>query len=139
MRLEHVNLVTEDIDVTISFLKIAFPHWKIRGQGKGEWYGKPRTWVHFGEDDTYLAISDHGKAPNRDLTGDSMGLAHIGFVVDDLDGLIARYAAHGYQPSEERLITEHRKSAYYIDGAGFEYEFNQYMSDIPAQRHVYPD
>ena len=137
MRIEHINLVVRDIEPTLEFLKIAFPHWEIRGSGQSDWYGKPRTWLHFGEDDSYIALSDNGEGAGRDLTGHKPGLAHIGFVVDDLDGIMARYAAKGIAPSVDLTEIPARKNVYYVDPAGIELEFVQYLSDLPAERHNY--
>ena len=137
MRIEHVNLVVRNIEEVTNFLGIAFPHWKIRGQDKSEWYGKPRTWLHFGEDDFYIALSDNGEGPNRDLMKHTPGLAHTGLVIDDIGGLIARYRANGIEPSQDLTTFPARKNVYYIDPAGFEWEFIQYLSDIPTERHHY--
>ena len=62
---EHINLVIKDLDQSIRFYQAAFPHWKIRTQGGGEWYGKPRKWVHFGDDYQYLALNEFGEGENR--------------------------------------------------------------------------
>ncbi len=137
MRIEHINLVVTEIEPTMAFLKIAFPHWKIRGQGDSHWYGKPRTWLHFGEDDFYIALSNNGEGKNRDLTKHDPGLAHIGFVVDDLDGVIKRYHLQGIAPSQGPTEELARKNVYFIDPSGLEFEFTQYLSDIPAERHNY--
>ena len=40
MYLEHVNLVVKSIDRSLAFYRAAFPHWWVRTEGKGEWYGK---------------------------------------------------------------------------------------------------
>ena len=37
----------------VLFLTTAFPHFKIRGGGKGD-----RKWIHLGDDDTYLALNE---------------------------------------------------------------------------------
>lgn len=137
MRIEHINLVVREIEPTMDFLKIAFPHWKVRGSGKSDWYGKPRTWLHFGEEDSYIALSDNGEGESRDLKGHKPGLAHIGFVVDDVDGIIARYADHGISPSSDKSEGLSRKNVYFTDSAGIELEFVQYTSDIPSERHDY--
>lgn len=139
MRIEHVNLVVTEIEPTMAFLKIAFPHWQIRGQAQSHWYDKPRTWLHFGEDNFYIALSDNGEGENRDLTKHAPGLAHIGFVIDDMDGLIARYREQNIEPSVDLTVGRSRKNVYYIDPAGFEFEFVQYLSDIPAERHNYDE
>jgi len=137
MKLEHVNIVVTDIKPTTDFLQIAFPHWRVRGQGNSPWYGKPRTWLHFGDDETYIALSDNGEGENRDLSGHKPGLAHIGFIVDDLDGLIARYHAKGIEPSVALTEDSTRKNVYYVDPNELEFEFVQYLSDIPSERNDY--
>lgn len=50
MFLEHVNLVVTDLKKSLSFYQAAFPHWYIRSEGAGKWNGKPRKWIHFGDD-----------------------------------------------------------------------------------------
>ncbi|NNO09602.1 VOC family protein, partial [Vibrio sp. B4-12] len=55
MKIEHINLVIKDLEQSLHFYRAAFPHWKIRAKGGGEWYGKARTWVHFGDEYHYLA------------------------------------------------------------------------------------
>ena len=55
IQLEHVNLVVKDIPEMLTFYKAAFPHWYVRDEGKGEWSGKPRNWLHFGDEYQYIA------------------------------------------------------------------------------------
>jgi hypothetical protein len=50
-RLEHANLVVAAIEPTLDFIQTAIPEWKVRGQGRMEWHGKPRRWLHVGDDD----------------------------------------------------------------------------------------
>ncbi|MGI9276501.1 MAG: VOC family protein [Endozoicomonas sp.] len=137
--LEHVNLVVKDIASSLKFYQAAFPHWQVRGSGKGEWYGAPRQWVHFGDDDLYLAFSDHGTGNNRDLTGTQVGLAHFAFVTNNLDALLERLAAAGYKPAKDGAESPWRKNIYFFDPDGFEVEFVEYLSDIPAERNHYDD
>ena len=81
LHLEHLNLVVNDIPQTLSFYQAAFPHWAVRGGGQNDWYGKPRSWVHFGDDYQYLAFNDNGVGENRDLKGHQVGLAHFAYVL----------------------------------------------------------
>jgi len=134
-RLEHINLVGKNIENSLAFYQAAFPHWKIRAEGDGEWYGKPRRWVHFGDDYQYIAINDFGEGENRDLTGHSMGLAHIAFAVNDLDAVIKRLIKAGFPIDKEGAEAEFRKNVYFIDADGFEVEFIQYLSDLPEERN----
>ncbi len=135
--LEHVNLVVSDIEKTLAFYQAAFPHWQVRGGGEGKWYGKPRNWVHFGDDYQYLAFNDDGVGENRDLTGHQIGLAHFAFATNDMAGVIKRLAQAGFAVDKEGAEDEYRSNVYFIDPNGYEVEFVQYHSDIPAQRNTY--
>ncbi len=135
MYLEHVNLVVSDLDAALAFYRAAFPHWRIRDKARGEWYGKPRTWLHFGDDYQYLAMSDHGEGNNRELGGHQVGFAHFAFVINNLDALVVRMAEAGFEPSKDGAKAPHRRNIYYIDPAGFEVEFVQYLSDLPGERN----
>ncbi len=135
-RLEHVNLVGKNIKNSLAFYQAAFPHWEIRAQGEGQWYGKSRNWVHFGDDYQYLAISDFGEGENRDLTGHTVGFAHLAFAVTNLDALIKRLKDAGYQIYKEGSEARFRKNIYFLDADGFEVEFTEYSSDLPQERNV---
>ena len=134
--LEHINLVVTDIEKSLKFYRAAFPHWHVRGGDKGEWSGKPRNWLHFGDDYQYLAISDFGEGENRDLEGHSMGLAHIAFAVHNLDALIKRLNTAGYPIFKNGSDDEYRKNIYFLDADGFEVEFTEYLSDLPHERNA---
>lgn len=136
IHIEHINFVVSDIDASLVFYRAAFPHWRVREQEQGEWYGKPRTWVHFGDDYQYLAFGDNGEGKNRDLSSHQVGLAHIAFVTTNLDALIARFEAAGFTPDKAGADEPYRRNIYYIDPAGFEVEFVEYLSDVPAQRNL---
>lgn len=136
IHLEHVNLVVSDIDASLAFYRAAFPHWRVRDREQGSWSGKPRTWLHFGDDYQYLAFGDNGEGENRDLSGHQIGLAHIAFVTNNLDALIARLEAAGFSPDKDGAPEPHRRNIYYIDPAGFEVEFVEYLSDLPAERNL---
>ncbi len=135
IQLEHINLVVSDIDSMLHFYGAAFPHWQVRSQGDGDWYGKPRHWLHFGDDYNYLALSDNGEGDNRDLTGHQVGLAHFAFVTHDLNAMIKRLTEAGYPVHKPGMDNRYRKNIYFLDPQGFEVEFVQYLSDIPAERN----
>ncbi|MFY8327841.1 VOC family protein [Pseudoalteromonas sp. ZZD1] len=135
MYLEHVNLVVDDVDAMLHFYKAAFPHWYIRSQGKSAWHGKPRQWLHFGDDYHYLALSDNGEQKNRDLTGHQVGLAHFAYVTNDIAAVINRLELAGYSIDKPGADNPFRKNVYFIDPAGFEVEFVEYLSDIPKERN----
>ncbi len=136
-KLEHANLVVRDLKPTLEFLKAAFPAWSIRGEGEGDWYGKPRRWLHFGNDDFYITLNDNGEGEPRDLKGHTPGLAHLGFEVASVDRLMDRLKKAGYEPSHMGEDHPHRCNVYYIDGEGLEFEFVEYNSDLPAEKNLY--
>ncbi|MEQ8954155.1 MAG: VOC family protein [Gammaproteobacteria bacterium] len=136
LHLEHVNLVVDDLSAALDFYQAACPHWRGRASGQGEWYGKPRKWAHFGDDFQYLAFNDHGEGSNRDLEGHQVGLAHFAFVTDNIEALTARLQDAGYQIANNGVEEPWRRNVYFIDPAGFEVEFVQYLSDLPAQRNL---
>ncbi|EAR11096.1 VOC family protein [Reinekea blandensis] len=139
LQLEHINLVIRDLKRSLHFYRAAFPHWHIRSKGDGEWYGKPRTWVHFGDDHQYIALNEFGEGNNRDLTGHQVGLAHFAFVTVNLDALIERLESAGFAIANPGATEPHRRNVYFIDPDGFEIEFVQYLSDSPAERNAQPD
>ncbi|WP_018995883.1 VOC family protein [Hirschia maritima] len=137
IRLEHVNLVVEDIEPTLKFLIAAFPDWKVRGRGESSWSGKPRKWVHFGSDDYYITLNDNAEGEARDLAGHSPGLAHIGFEIRNADDLLKRVSAAGFEPHLVSSDSDYRKSVYYHLPCGVEFEFIAYESDLNEQRNEY--
>lgn len=139
MQLEHLNLVISNLEQSLKFYRAAFPHWRIRSKGGGEWYGKPRTWVHFGDDYQYLALNEFGEGDNRDLSGHQVGLAHFAFVTQNIDDLKERLVAAGFPIVNPGADEPYRRNVYFIDPDGFEVEFVQYLSDRPEQRNAQPE
>ncbi|WP_166376401.1 VOC family protein [Pseudoalteromonas sp. Z9A4] len=135
MYLEHVNLVASDIDSMLKFYQAVFPHWSVRSEGRGDWHGKPRRWVHFGDDTHYIAISDHGEGENRNLSGHQIGFAHFAYVTNHLNEVVIRLNKAGFGISKQGSENPFRKNVYFIDPAGFEVEFVEYLSDIPSERN----
>jgi catechol 2,3-dioxygenase-like lactoylglutathione lyase family enzyme len=141
VRLEHVNLVMQDIQPTLDFLLIAFPHWKIRGEGDMVWgraeNAVPRHWLHVGDDDYYLTLNDNAQGEIRNVSSTQAGVAHLGFIVDDLEELILRLATCGFTVDISGQSHPFRQTVYYNDPAGFQFEFLQYGSDKPEEKNMY--
>ncbi|SQD80748.1 VOC family protein [Moritella yayanosii] len=137
IHLEHVNLIVRDIEETLTFYRAAFPHWSIRGGDKGEWSGKARNWIHFGDDYQYLAFGDNGVGENRDLAGHQVGLAHFAYVTDDITGVMQRLTEAGFSIAKDGMDDEYRQNIYFLDPNGYEVEFVQYNTDIPTLRNRY--
>jgi predicted enzyme related to lactoylglutathione lyase len=134
--IEHLNLVVSDIPAALSFYQAAFPHWRIRDSGTSEWSGKSRKWLHFGDDNQYLTFNDNGVGNNRDLAGHQTGLAHFAFVTDNIDAMISRLADAGFAVAKDGAEEPYRRNVYFVDPAGFEVEFVEYLSDLPQQRNL---
>ena len=137
LHLEHLNLVVKNIPAALKFYQAAFPHWRVRGGGENDWYGKPRNWLHFGDDYQYLAFADNGVEENRNLKEHQVGLAHFAFVTSDINGLIERLKEAGFEISIDGADNPYRKNVYFIDPDGFEVEFVEYLSDQPELRNQY--
>ncbi|MDP2561137.1 VOC family protein [Psychrobium sp. 1_MG-2023] len=135
--LEHLNLVVQDIPRALKFYQAAFPHWQIRGGGDSEWYGTPRSWVHFGDDYQYLTFNDSGTGENRNLMSNQLGLSHFAFVTSSLDAIVARLNEAGFDIAKPGAEDPYRKNVYFVDPDGYEVEFVEYLSDIPSQRNLY--
>jgi len=135
MYLEHLNLVVKDIPETLSFYRAVFPHWRIRSEGQADWYGVERNWVHFGDDYQYLTFNDDGVGENRDLSGHQVGLAHFAYVTEDLQGVCDRLEAAGFAIAKPGAENRFRRNVYFIDPNGYEVEFVEYLSDLPAERN----
>jgi len=137
MYLEHLNLTVSNIEETLKFYRVAFPNWYVRGEGDQIWNGKPRKWLHFGDDNQYLTFCDDGEGSNRDLSGHQVGLAHFAFVVTNLDAMQARLLKAGFKQAKDGAGEPYRSNLYYLDPNGFEVEFVEYHSDLNEQRNAY--
>jgi len=134
-RLEHANLVVRDLEGALRFLRTALPELRIRGEGPGKDGGR---WVHLGTDEAYLALSEaRVESPVRTPYSGSAGLDHLGFEVDDAEAVRARLRAAGYRDSTVPNDHPHRRRVYFRDAEGGDWEFVQYLSDDPAERHDY--
>jgi catechol 2,3-dioxygenase-like lactoylglutathione lyase family enzyme len=136
VRLDHANLTVRDLDETIRFLCTAFPDFRIRGEGE-TWTGA--RWVHVGNDDTYLALQQCRSEPAEPWVpyGGKPGTNHLGFEVDDADALRARMRAAGYEDTTVRNRHPFRRRVYFHDREGNDWEFVQYLSADPKERHDY--
>jgi hypothetical protein len=121
---EHINLVSSNVDKTVAFLQTAIPSWHIRGQGSSK---KCPRWIHFGDDETYLCIEDRGfgEKSNHE-TYHHVGVNHIGIVVDDVVALAERMREMDYKEGLHAPDHNSRSRYYFFDHDDFEYEFVEY-------------
>ena len=133
--LEHANITVNNLKAAIAFFTTAFPHFKIRGGGKGE-----REWVHLGDDETYLALNQTTKNQTpEEKNYNRVGINHLGFVVNNVEEIAQRLLANGYLRDYPKQIEKFRIRDYFADEEGNQYEFVQYLSEEPSERNSYTD
>lgn len=140
MQLEHANITVKSLDESIRLLKTAFPQAEIRGQGSLHGGSKGGRWAHFGNASFYVALQENAQhSARQDMTYEHDGINHIGFVVTDLDDLIARMTAQGYSMTPASALDSHpaRRRAYFFDGNAIEWEFVEYLTANAEQRNDY--
>ncbi|MBI3829115.1 MAG: VOC family protein [Planctomycetes bacterium] len=130
--LEHANLTVRNIEESLRFITTAFPHWKVRGGGGA---GKDR-WVHIGTDETYIALGESKDDPKGNFY-EGTGVNHLGYVVDDAEGVKKRLLAAGFKEGFKPTQHPNRLRVYIFDPDGMEWEFVQYYSDDPKLKNDY--
>lgn len=134
IKLEHANLSVADVEATTRFLITAFPEFRLRGEGHDS---QGRPWRHVGTNDFYVALQAVPQRSGREPYGNATGLNHLGWEVEDVDALEARMRAAGYRPNLRDDTHPARKRTYFLDADGYDWEFVEYLSDDPAERHDY--
>ena len=136
-QLDHVNVTVVDISRAAAFLQVAFPHFRVRGSGKSDHGDWTEAWAHLGTDDGYVCLNESSRVKQIERNNrEETGVNHVGFMVDDVDALLASYETQGLNcaridesPSRLRL--------YVTDSDGITWEFIQYLSDASAVRNDY--
>lgn len=121
MRLEHVNVTVSDVERSARFY-CELLDLQVRWRGKN---ARGADAVHVGDDRSYVAFfQGEGQGqPPPDYT--TVGLNHVGFVVDSLDDAkqtlakfeLAAHAEHDYEPG---------RRVYFFDHDGVEVELVEY-------------
>jgi extradiol dioxygenase family protein len=134
--MEHANIIVSSIDEAKKFLKLAFPEFEHRGEGKSP--GK--RWEHFGTAETYVALEEMDESTSTDRKPHhDPGINHIGFVVEDVEGMAEKLAGAGFRSGDVHIEGEgpYRKRVYIFDGVGNEWEFVEYLTDDSSKANVY--
>ncbi len=134
IRLEHANLSVTDADALTHFIEAAFPSFRVRGAGND---GAGRPWRHVGDEQFYIALQTVPAGAVRTPYGDTPGMNHLGWEVDDLDELRQRMEKAGYPPNLWDDSHPARRRLYFYDPDGNDWEFVEYASDDPTQRNDY--
>lgn len=136
VRLEHANMCVQNVDAMISFLRAAFPEFRVRGKGISK---MGTTWLHIGTDNTYIALQEANSenASEWKPYSGAPGVNHLAYEVDNVDELRKRLLAGGFQESTVPNSHPFRKRIYFYDPEGNDWEFVQYLSENPAERNDY--
>ena len=140
MYLEHANITVPSIDKSVDFLSAAFPDFRERGGGALFGDEKLGKWLHFGNDETYVALQEvTHEVGDVDNNYQTAGVNHIGFVVEDIETIVERCKSNGHEPTDASSmgVYPYRNRVYFIDGCGLEWEFVQYLSDDKSEQNDY--
>ncbi len=135
IRLEHANICVTDIEAMMKFLQTISPDFKIRGGGGT---GSDR-WVHFGNNETYIALQQASEKLKTNFTpySGTPGVNHLAFEVDDVEALQNKLEKAGYKNSTVPNNHPFRKRIYFYDPEGNDWEFVEYLTEIQSERHDY--
>lgn len=136
LKLEHANLSVTDVESITRFLAAAFPEFRVRGQGLDS---QGRRWRHVGTDDFYVALQAVPESTDRSPYGNRAGLNHLGWEVDDLDALTKRLRDAGFEANTHDDGHPARRRRYFFDPEGNDWEFVEYRTGDPAERHQYDE
>ena len=134
MRLEHANLSVRDANAMTHFLQTVAPDFQVRGEGLDD-HGRP--WRHVGNQDFYIALQTVKEGDTREPYGNTPGLNHLGWEVDNVEILEERMRQAGYLPNLR--VDDHpaRVRLYFYDPEGNDWEFVEYFSNNPTERNDY--
>ena len=135
IRMEHANLHVRHFDAAVKFLTAAFPEFRVRSANEQNGL----RWMHIGTDETYIALNETEEDSVADWAPYSgkPGVNHLGYEVDDVDGVRDRLAAAGFRESTYPNRHPYRKRVYFYDADGNDWEFVQYLTDDRSLRNDY--
>lgn len=123
-RFEHINLSCQDIDASKQFYQTLFSDWFVRAEG--EWQGN--RWMHLGNSQFYLALNHSPEAKHDHRPYESIGINHVGFVIDSGEKMKANLEANGIEYyTMSAPETKHR--IYVNDPDGNEIELVEYQEN----------
>ena len=67
------------------------------------------------------------------------GVNHIAWVVKDIDSVVSRLDAKGYEKTIVDYDSPYRKRVYYVDSSGFEWEIVEYTTTDKNKKNSYED
>jgi catechol 2,3-dioxygenase-like lactoylglutathione lyase family enzyme len=122
-RIEHINKVCQNLEITLKFYQTLFPDWYIRAQEKADDF----DWMHFGNRQFYMSLYERHDQP-KPIPLDTGNIDHVGFVIEDGEKMIAVLEAHGIEYFvEDAPETKYR--IYIQDPDGTALELVEYRGD----------
>ena len=139
--IEHANITVRDTDVMIEFIQTALPDFQIRKR----WEIDGFEWTHLGTDASYFALMHPLNIPEKNMDlyqhdTSATGVNHLCVVVSDVEGVRERLLHAGYQRgfnNGDLIDTEVRRSVYFHDPDGREFEFMEYLTEDIEKRNSY--
>ena len=139
--LEHANITVRDTDAMIEFIQTALPDFTIRKR----WELPGFEWTHIGTEVSYIALMHPLNIPRESMelyhhNSSATGFNHLGVVVSDVEGVRKRLLDAGYQRgfnNGDVINTKVRKSVYFRDPDGREFEFMEYLTEDIGERNSY--
>ncbi|MBU2713389.1 VOC family protein [Zooshikella harenae] len=123
-----MNITVVDIQRSVHFLLVAFPHWTMRARGQYEWQNIAVYWVHVGDGSCNLALQStaievyYPQGANEHNTC-------LGFAVNSLSTLKNRLALGGYNiESQVEQVGNQGLRVFYRDENNISYEFVEYAT-----------
>ncbi len=124
IRFEHINLSCQDINASKNFYQTLFPNWYVRAEG----VFNGRRWMHFGDNQFYLALNDETEQERVHNAYENIGINHVGFVIKDGEAMKKMLEDEGIEYyTMSALETKHR--IYVNDPDGNEIELVEYNPD----------
>ncbi len=132
-RLDHAKLLVRDIEEMIRFLRTAVPGLRVRGGGGSG----PDRWLHLGTNAFYFALEQATGEPAETWTPDAgrSGRDHLRIEVEDAEAVRKRLREAGHRDTTRPNPHPHRHRVSFRDPEGNDWEFVEYRSSDPSQRH----
>jgi len=123
-RFEHINLACKDIEATKKFYQTIFSDWYVRVEGVFE----GNRWMHFGNNQFYLALNDHPELKHVHTAYENIGINHVGFTIQDGEAMKKLLDSEGI---EYYIMTapETKYRIYVNDPDGNEIELVEYNQE----------
>ena len=91
-RIEHINKVCQNLEITLQFYQTLFPDWFIRAHGESD----DLRWIHFGDRQFYISLYERNDV-SKSIPRDTGNIDHVGLVIEAGEKMIAILKANGIE------------------------------------------